>query len=44
MNWFDLPEDAHLSAEPEASRMRLYIIAGLLGVGVLGGVLHLLPA
>ena len=45
MDWFDLPDDEHPAAAD--SRMRLYIAAGLIGIGalgLLGGMLHLLPA
>ncbi|MCJ2097435.1 hypothetical protein [Methylobacterium sp. E-046] len=47
MDWFDPPEDDHLSPDVTDSRMRLYIAAGLIGIGALGlfgGMLHLLPA
>jgi hypothetical protein len=46
MNWFDLPEDVHPPAADE-SRMRMYITVGLIGIGALGlvgGMLHILPA
>ncbi|GLS74529.1 MULTISPECIES: hypothetical protein [Methylobacterium] len=47
MDWFDLPDDTHRPADADQSRMRLYIAAGLLGIGALGmvgGLLHILPA
>lgn len=44
MDWFDPPENANPSAATGASRMRLYIVVGLAGLGALGGLLHLLPA
>ncbi|MCJ2138025.1 hypothetical protein MKK69_28925 [Methylobacterium sp. J-026] len=47
MDWFDLPEDAQLTSETGASRMRMYILVGLIGLGafgVVGTLLHLLPA
>jgi hypothetical protein len=46
-DWFDEHEDAQPSWTVEESWMRLYIVVGLIGVGVLGaigGVLHVLPA
>ena len=46
MDWFDPPEDAH-PPSADASRMRLYIAVGLIGIGALGmvgGMLHILPA
>ena len=46
MDWFDPPDDIHPSKAAE-SRMRLYIAASLLGfgaLGLLGGMLHILPA
>jgi hypothetical protein len=47
MDWFDLPEDAPPTSATDESRMRLYIAAGLIGIGALGaigGMLHILPA
>lgn len=47
MDWFDLPEDTHPSWAADESRMRLYIAVGLIGIaalGLLGGMLHILPA
>ena len=47
MDWFDLPEDTHPPSAADASRMRLYITVGLIGIGALGmvgGMLHILPA
>ncbi|MGH1573612.1 hypothetical protein ACRAWG_26865 [Methylobacterium sp. P31] len=46
MDWFDPPDNAH-PFEADESRMRLYIAAGLIGIGALGmvgGLLHILPA
>jgi hypothetical protein len=46
-DWFDDPEQAQTAAESRESWMRLYIIAGLIGIGALGvicGMLHILPA
>ncbi|AWV18180.1 hypothetical protein A3862_23910 [Methylobacterium sp. XJLW] len=47
MDWSDLPEDIPPSSAADASRMRLYITVGLIGMGALGmvgGMLHILPA
>lgn len=47
MDRFDPKDDAPASPVAQASRMRFYIAAGLLGfgaLGVLGGMLHILPA
>jgi hypothetical protein len=47
MDWFDPPDDTPRPADADQSRMRLYIAAGLLGIGALGmvgGLLHILPA
>lgn len=47
MDWFDPPDDSHLPSSADGSRMRLYIAAGLIGfgaLGMIGGVLHILPA
>lgn len=47
MDWLDLPDDLYPSADSDASRMRLYIAAALIAigaVGLLGGMLHILPA
>ncbi|MGU3467835.1 hypothetical protein ACLBXO_23590 [Methylobacterium sp. C33D] len=47
MDWFDLPEDTPPPTGADESRMRLYIAVGLIGIGALGmvgGMLHILPA
>lgn len=47
MDWFDDSEDDHTSTIARNSRMRLYIVAVLIGfgaLGLIGGVLHFLPA
>ena len=47
IDWFEDPEDGRLSPSAEKSWMRLYIVAGLIGsgtLGVIGGMLHILPA
>ncbi|MFB0491272.1 hypothetical protein ABIE45_003858 [Methylobacterium sp. OAE515] len=47
IDWFDDPEDGRFSPPAEKSWMRLYIVAGLIGLGTLGaigGMLHVLPA
>jgi hypothetical protein len=46
-DWFDDPEHSPPSPTVEASWMRLYIVAALIGAGTLGligGMLHVLPA
>ncbi|MGH1574993.1 hypothetical protein ACRAWG_35565 [Methylobacterium sp. P31] len=46
-DWFDDPEVSQPSWAAEESRMRLYIAVGLIGIGalgVIGGMLHVLPA
>lgn len=46
-DWFDDPEYDQPPWTADASWMRLYIIVGLIGVGtlgVIGGMLHVLPA
>jgi hypothetical protein len=47
MDWFDEPEDGRLWTAGDESRMRFYITVGLIGLGalgVVGGLLHILPA
>ena len=46
-DWFDDPENRPSSSMADASWMRLYIVVALIGagaLGVLGGMLHVLPA
>ncbi|GJE37097.1 hypothetical protein KHHGKMAE_1153 [Methylobacterium persicinum] len=46
-DWFDDSDDAQPSRAADASWMRLYITVALVGIGVLGllgGMLHVLPA
>ncbi|GLS73852.1 hypothetical protein GCM10007890_58670 [Methylobacterium tardum] len=46
-DWFDDREDVHPSWAADESWMRLYIVLGLTGIGALGmigGMLHVLPA
>jgi hypothetical protein len=47
IDWFEDPEESRLSPYAEKSWMRLYIVAALVGfgtLGVIGGMLHVLPA
>ena len=47
IDWFKDPEVGQPFSEVRQSWMRLYIVAGLIGIGtlgVIGGVLHVLPA
>jgi hypothetical protein len=46
-DWFDDPEDRQPSWAADETWMRLYIVVGLIGIGalgVIGGMLHVLPA
>jgi hypothetical protein len=46
-DWLDDPENRPPSPAADASKMRVYIALGLIGMGplgLLGGMLHLLPA
>lgn len=47
IDWFEDPDVGQPLPEARHSWMRLYIVAGLVGVGafgVIGGLLHILPA